>query len=408
MKILIVGKSDLVGGAALASFRLAVELSKSHDVKMLVEDRKSDLPWVQSLPVRYDVERHLKYLWEKWAIPVTTLGSWSRIAVHPWFKDADVVNYHVCASPFLGLPQLEKLWSLKPSVLTLHDMWLLSGYCSYSFDCEKWLIGCGNCPQIGALLPKRTDHSAAEWKLKKRLLDSGSFVVVSPSHWLHERVVRSRGAGNRSIVIPNGIDVERYQARDPLLCRQMLGIPEKDFVILFGAFSIQDYRKGGDLLLKAVQQMTDDEKSRVTLCVLGSAGSLDQQLRQVSLVEFGYTNNDRIKNAIFSAADTFVLPSRAENHSLMILESLASGTPVIASHVGGNPESICDGENGYLFENGNAADLLLKLRMMIAQTPAVCFRARARESAVKQFNSAEMAARYSELFEQSVPGVMGR
>ncbi len=61
-------------------------------------------------------------------------------------------------------------------------------------------------------------------------------------------------------------------------------------------------------------------------------------------------------NELYSLSDVFIIPSRAENFPCTILESLASGTPVIASDVGGIAEQI-DADTGWLFDMGNAERL---------------------------------------------------
>jgi len=44
---------------------------------------------------------------------------------------------------YLALPSLTKT---KPAVFTFHDMWAFTGHCAYSYDCDRWKIGCGKCP----------------------------------------------------------------------------------------------------------------------------------------------------------------------------------------------------------------------------------------------------------------------
>src|SRR5690606_1417223 len=75
----------------------------------------------------------------------------------------------------------------------------------------------------------------------------------------------------------------------------------------------------------------------------------------------GSITDDGELSAIYSAADVFVAPSRQENLSLTVLESLACGTPVIAFRIGGMPDMIRHGENGWLappFEVGELARLI--------------------------------------------------
>ncbi len=62
----------------------------------------------------------------------------------------------------------------------------------------------------------------------------------------------------------------------------------------------------------------------------------------------------------------FVLPSRTEGMGRVLIEAMASGKPVIGSNVGGIPDVIEDGRNGFLFESENVNDLAAKLRMLLS------------------------------------------
>src|SRR6202011_4898704 len=69
--------------------------------------------------------------------------------------------------------------------------------------------------------------------------------------------------------------------------------------------------------------------------------------------------------ALLARASLFVLPSLTEGVSLTLLEAMARGLPVVATHVGGNPEVVADGETGLLTPPGDPAALaqaMLRLR----------------------------------------------
>ena len=65
------------------------------------------------------------------------------------------------------------------------------------------------------------------------------------------------------------------------------------------------------------------------------------------------------------AIDIFVLPSLSEALSNSLMEAMACGCAVLASAVGGNPELVSDGNNGLLFQAGNAAELADRLERLI-------------------------------------------
>ena len=66
--------------------------------------------------------------------------------------------------------------------------------------------------------------------------------------------------------------------------------------------------------------------------------------------------------------DVFVLPSLNESFSNSLMEAMACGCAVVASNVGGNPELVCDGENGVLFEAGNVDNLARRLELVLGDS----------------------------------------
>jgi glycosyltransferase involved in cell wall biosynthesis len=80
----------------------------------------------------------------------------------------------------------------------------------------------------------------------------------------------------------------------------------------------------------------------------------------------GYLNGAEVKKTI-TGAKVIIMPSEwYENAPLSLLEAFAWGKPVIGARIGGIPEMIDGGVNGYLFEPGNATDLRNKLEMFLA------------------------------------------
>ena len=87
--------------------------------------------------------------------------------------------------------------------------------------------------------------------------------------------------------------------------------------------------------------------------------NLARQLRIEKNVLFvGYVEDD-LKSSYFMSADAFVLPSvmGTECFPLVILESMACGTPVVASEIGGIPDAVINGQNGFLVPPGDTESL---------------------------------------------------
>mmetsp|Transcript_12579 Transcript_12579/g.40117 ORF Transcript_12579/g.40117 Transcript_12579/m.40117 type:complete len:238 (+) Transcript_12579:1155-1868(+) len=72
----------------------------------------------------------------------------------------------------------------------------------------------------------------------------------------------------------------------------------------------------------------------------------------------------------FAAADVFVMPSDSETLGFVVLESMASGVPVVGCNRGGIPSLIDDGKTGYLFEPGDTDELAARVRSLVDDPPA--------------------------------------
>lgn len=124
-------------------------------------------------------------------------------------------------------------------------------------------------------------------------------------------------------------------------------------------------RKGTDVLLRALAKVRDN--GTPFICdILGNGEvekyrALSVELGLSEAVFFhGWQDMDAVRGAM-AKSSIFVLPSRAENQPVAILEAMAVGLPVIASQIGAIPEQVADGESGLLVEPGSVESLYTAL-----------------------------------------------
>lgn len=397
-----------IGGAFLAADRLHQGLIRSGADSIMAYGRTlddSDALIKQSPNYRH-LENHSA---EKWITRFTKraglndIGNVSSLALdqQDYIEQASVLNFHNLHSDFFSYLALPKLTAHKPGVWTFHDMWSFTGHCAYSNDCLKWQTGCGNCPYPEELPSIRHDSTQWEWKLKNWVYDRSKLTIVAPSRWLAD-LARQSMMNQKSIHhIPYGIDTEVYRPLDMEACRLELGLPLNKRVILFGAQILKDTRKGGDLLLKALEHLPTTLKAETILLTLGSGGKELAKSVGMETLNLGYVREDERKAIAFSASDLFVFPTRADNLPLVLQESIACGTPMVSFRVGGVPDIVRPCVTGYLAEPEDAIDLSSGIVKLLEDgTLRAQMRQNCRTIALQEYTLEQQASRYLELYQQ--------
>jgi glycosyltransferase involved in cell wall biosynthesis len=400
MKVLHINQSDIGGGAAIAGYRLHQGLlAQDLESHQLVGKKETNSDRVAEVPRSRHIERNLQRI--TYRLGLNYLGNQTahNLPQHPFYKEADILNFHNLHTGYFNYLAIPKLTETKPAIFTLHDMWSFTGHCAYTYSCTKWQTGCGKCPDLETYPGVQRDNTAIEWKLKNWVYSRSNITVVTPSRWLTEQAEKSML--NRFAIhhIPYGIDTDIYQPLDQDRCRYVLNIPANKKVLLFGAANIADARKGGDLLYKALVDLPQSLKDNAILLILGGSGEALAQAIGISCITLGYISSDHIKAIAYSAADLFIFPTRADNLPLVLQESMACGTPMVSFKIGGVPDLVRPGETGYLAEAENITDFrngiieLLEDSNLRSQLSHNC-----RSIALREYALNLQATRYIELY----------
>ncbi len=283
-------------------------------------------------------------------------------------EDPDIVHAHNLHGNYFDLRMLPKIASERPLILTVHDGWLLSGHCAHSFQCDRWMTGCGQCPDLEIYPSIRRDATAWNWRRKRRIFARTKLYVASPSKWLMNRVEQSilAPAVLEARVIPNGVDLAVFRpATDRLAVRRKLGIDLDARVLVFAANGIRHNRfKDYDTLRSAIKALaTDWNRCPLFLYALGDDGPA-QQIGSLRIEPVPFLSNQRDLVEYLQAADVYVHPARVETFPSAVLEAMACGAPVIASAVGGILEQI-DAETGMLVPMADVRALANAIRSLL-------------------------------------------
>jgi glycosyltransferase involved in cell wall biosynthesis len=245
-----------------------------------------------------------------------------------------------------------------PSILTLHDFKLICP--TYSSLCRGKICTACDGGKFYNCLVKRCHKSSFQASLVSTLESYfnrwlGKYLqahfIVAPSRFMVSRLIENGIPPQKLHYIPNGV-----------ACRDFSPTYEGRYLLYVGRLSPE---KGIKTLIKA------SAGSKMALRIVGE-GPEKEPLQQwvkdccADHISFlGYKSGDQLRDTIRGAA-IVVIPSECyENASMVILEAMACGKPVIASRTGGIPEQVEDGRTGLLFEAGNVESLRQAIQTLV-------------------------------------------
>ncbi len=327
------------------------------------------------------------------------LGS-HRLPENPSVREADVIHLHNTQGGYFHPFSLLALSQSRPVIWSIHDMHPITGYCSQSLACRRWQDGCGNCPDLTLPGPILTfDNTAALWRDKKLISDNSRLWIVGPSDWMVNNLRQSLLSGHPIRKIPNGIDTQIFCPFDRRAARLQLGLPPD--VLIIGSLArsgvLAHPWKGGAQARRALAAVRQKHPDLIFLNLGCETDSDEEGIRN-----FLPDGDEQLRQHL-AAADIFLHPAIADTAPLAVLEAMACRLPVVAFAIGGIPDMVRHGQDGFLAAEGDveamaalmltlAADGDLRVRMGIS----------ARERATENFDTRQMAAAYEELYHEAV------
>jgi len=254
-----------------------------------------------------------------------------------------------------------------PTIMTLHDFW---GICFKNLLitnegslCYKKGIECIYCQRD---LRNADGNPVSLAERNRTLMQYLNMVdlLISPSRYLISRFIDCGIPKDKTVIINYGIDLSRFKKIEKARSNK----------IRFGYIGQIIRHKGVENLLRAVSLLSEKEKKRMSLLLVGSGEksfvkyckSLTKELMLSDIVTFyGEVENNKVPK-LYRNIDILIVPSIwPENSPVTIMESLATGTPVLASNIGGIPELIQDGINGFLHKHDEPISLATNIKRII-------------------------------------------
>lgn len=337
----------------------------------------------------------------------------------------DLIHIHELHAYFVNISQLLEYLRKKqiPIVWTFHCEYMYTGKCGFAYDCMKYKSGCGSCPHIREYVSSfgidRTSQLLEE--KKKAMAGLPIRAIVTPSQWLADKT-KDTYLGEYNIqVIHNGIDTDDIfypRGKDEKLLEEY-GICADSKLILAVAPNIMDVRKGGQLVLDlaaffreqkrdsqaALQQTLSKEDScNYQFVLIGT----DETKRLTDNVQLLSRTKDQDQLAKwYSAADIFLICSKAENFPTTCIEALCCGTPVAGLDMCGTKETAPDSYGSFIKPKALTAEAGAKYtaslkalqQAILAQLDRGLTPEMIRSFAVKNYDNSVMYQHYKDIYE---------
>lgn len=289
----------------------------------------------------------------------------------------DAINIHFALYGLAALPHLPKN---VPVTCTFHGPWAIESQQEGGSRLSIWLKR-----QMETLVYRRCDR----------------FIVLSRAFGqiLHQEY---RISWDKIHIIPGGVDTQRFcNTLTRQQAREKLGWPQDRFILFTPRRLV--HRMGLDKLLQAIARLTSDHPE-LWLAIAGKGplrASLEQQsvdLDLTSAVKFLGFLPDADLPIAYQAADLTIMPSQSlEGFGLVLLESLASGTPVMCTPVGGMPEVISDFSPELITASPSEQAISTTLKAILSGQVTLPGRHACRDYAMTHFNWPDIASQVKQV-----------
>lgn len=269
--------------------------------------------------------------------------------LYPWpiqllfdkrFLASDIVHYHLLHNEYFSLLAMPRLTSLKPSVWTIHDPWLMCGHCVHPYSCERWKEGCGECPDLKTFMPMRHDNTRYMFETKRRILAKSNVDIIVASRFMLEMAQKSPIFVNHRIhYIPFGVDTTIFKQMGSADLRIKYKIDPNNLVISFR--ETDNEYKGLPYIKDALHRLSLGEYAApITLLTVNQKGLLEEFKDKYQIIELGMVTDEAVMADFYNCSDLFLMPSKAEAFGMMAIEAMACGIPVVAFEGTSLPEVI--------------------------------------------------------------------
>lgn len=278
-----------------------------------------------------------------------------------------VLNFHWFHFGFLKTTRILKL-KKNPIILTLHDLNLVLGSRHY-YDSKSY----------------RSRFSRFIVNKRVKLINHREdIILVAPSNWMREELLKASIFSEKIRVIPYPINFEFWKNTNK----------ENGEYILFGsAGGSQDRRKGFDIFIESIKYI----KPPIKIAFFGGLSVADKEkLVGLNFIDFGKINSEDQLKKIYQNSRIVCIPSREDNLPLVAMEAIAMRKPIVAFNIGGMKDLVIDSENGYLADPFILKDYASKVELALDLKVSDS----AYQKSFEKFNTDTISNRYYEIIRE--------
>lgn len=279
-----------------------------------------------------------------------------------------------------------------PTVITLHDFWLMTGHCAYiNKSCDKWTNGCGCCGRLKEYPKAILDNTKCNWKKKAKIFskfDYDKLCLVPVSNWLASYTKESLLGGKMIVPIPNGVDTNIF--------RPYKGEPSEIISLLdktkFTVLSVAD-RWTDSNGLQDIISLSQQKIDGVQFVVLGLSESQIGTLPK-TIIGLRRTSSVKQLTELYTYADVFLNVSREVTFGLVTAEAMACETPAIVLK-GTAGEEIINEDTGFVANDLNHVITIIR---SIQNNKDIINRSKCRERIIDCFNADQQYTKYFDVY----------
>ena len=365
MKIALVSYSDIRGGAAVVTNRLAEALrAEGHDARMIVFSKESpseNVEVISSRPRRMGAkiaERLEIFVQNGFSkaelFKVSTGSTGSGILDNSFVREADAIILAWVNQGAVSLEDIKALGQMgKPILYVMHDMWCFTGICHHSIGCTNYKKECGNCRFLG-MFKGKNDLSHRVWKKKKNVYSATGIKFIAVSSWLKEKADESSLLkGEHTYYIPNPFPVDEFHCTpNNRSALTDLGINPGKRLLLMGAARLDDTIKDLPTAIAALNITAERDPMFKDSFEVVFFGNL-RNTEILSTISFPYVYTGMIKEKdslrnLYASADIVLSSSLFETLPGTLIEGQASGALPVTFGNGGQKDIITHLKDGYI------------------------------------------------------------